>query len=126
MPGGTRSSARRFLMLAALGCLLAFRALTLPATPDGGNWWEDTPWGDPDRGYGPDTDFASAIAMMEIARQGANYSIFKGEAEKCSVKLIKNCCKTQGGGMSGRNYQRGPARLSSIAIASLMAMLPTG
>ncbi len=54
-------------------------------------------------GYKPDGDIGDVITQMEILRQASNYDIFVGESGTCHKNLIKNCCKTQGGGQGGRN-----------------------
>ncbi len=61
------------------------------------------------RGYTPDKDFGTAMAMMETAREGGVYgdadSLFGGQEGKCTIKLfgLANCCKTSGGGAAFSN-----------------------
>lgn len=56
-----------------------------------------------DTGYDPDADFGKAVGNMEAFREAANYSIFKGEADKCTNTLLAKCCKTKSGGEQGNN-----------------------
>lgn len=62
-----------------------------------------------DTSYTPSTDFSSAAAMMEAARQGGIYGVssngvalFSGDADSCTIKLGGilggNCCKKSSGG----------------------------
>lgn len=58
-----------------------------------------------DAGSSPDSDFATAVAMLESMRELGTYmdmntfQIFKGEDNRCSKKLgISNCCKPSNGG----------------------------
>ncbi|MDO9071623.1 MAG: conjugal transfer protein TraN [Rubrivivax sp.] len=56
-----------------------------------------------DRSRPSDPDFGRSVAMMEAAREGGNYidaatfTIFKGEADFCTRRLLVNCCKGNGG-----------------------------
>jgi conjugal transfer mating pair stabilization protein TraN len=60
-----------------------------------------------DTGYTPDTDFAKAVAMLEVQREAGQYldpntlEVFKGHDNRCRKKLfgLVNCCK--GGGTDG-------------------------
>jgi conjugal transfer mating pair stabilization protein TraN len=60
-----------------------------------------------DTGYAPDTDFAKAVAMLEVQREAGQYldpntlEVFKGHDNRCRKKLfgLVNCCK--GGGTDG-------------------------
>ncbi|MBK6616707.1 conjugal transfer protein TraN [Ottowia sp.] len=55
-----------------------------------------------DRSRPSDPDFGRSVAMMEAAREGGNYidkatfTIFKGEADFCTRRLLVNCCKGNG------------------------------
>ncbi len=53
-----------------------------------------------DTGTVPDPDFAKAVASMEVAREAgvyideSNFQVFKGQDNRCSKSVVKNCCKT--------------------------------
>lgn len=59
----------------------------------------------------PDTDFAQAASVLEIAREAGVYlneqtmRVFDGDLGKCRVKLggVMNCCKASSGGGSFNN-----------------------
>lgn len=70
----------------------------------------------------PDVDFGRAAAGMETAREGgvygfngANLELFKGSAERCSIKVlggsvVSSCCGSSGGGGAFSNFNLlGPA-----------------
>jgi len=52
-----------------------------------------------DTGAVPDPDFAKAVTGMEIAREAGVYvdestfQVFKGQDNRCSKSVLKNCCK---------------------------------
>jgi conjugal transfer mating pair stabilization protein TraN len=52
-----------------------------------------------DTGAAPDPDFAKAVTGMEIAREAgvyvdeASFQVFKGQDNRCSKSVLKNCCK---------------------------------
>lgn len=59
--------------------------------------------------YVPDADFAQAMSYMEGAREAGVYldpstlQIFKGEANACRDRLLKNCCGSDGAGAGMTN-----------------------
>ena len=61
--------------------------------------------------YANDPDFARSMSLMEAAREAGvyldtnNLQIFKGEANSCRDRLLKNCCYTDsaGAGMSNQS-----------------------
>lgn len=67
-----------------------------------------------DTGSVPDPDFAKAITGMEVAREAGVYvdqntfQVFKGQDNRCSKSVIKNCCKGASSGTNG---------LTNLAIA---------
>lgn len=58
-----------------------------------------------------DTDFARSMTYMEAAREAGVYMdmeslrVFKGEANRCRNRLLRNCCNTDsaGAGMTNQN-----------------------
>lgn len=60
-----------------------------------------------DTGSVPDPDFAKAVAGMEIAREAGVYvdestfQVFKGQDNRCSKSVLKNCCKGASAPTSG-------------------------
>lgn len=52
-----------------------------------------------DTGAAPDPDFAKAVTGMEVAREAGVYidetsfQVFKGQDNRCSKSVLKNCCK---------------------------------
>ena len=52
-----------------------------------------------DTGSAPDPDFAKAVTAMEVAREAGVYvdestfQLFKGQDNRCSKSVLKNCCK---------------------------------
>ena len=56
-----------------------------------------------------DADFARSLSMLEATRQSGVYldsdrmQVFKGEANHCRDKLLKNCCFTDGAGRGMTN-----------------------
>ena len=61
--------------------------------------------------YTNDSDFARAMSMMEAAREAGvyldpnNMQVFKGEADSCRDRLLKNCCYSDSAG-AGMTNQR--------------------
>jgi conjugal transfer mating pair stabilization protein TraN len=61
--------------------------------------------------YTNDADFARSMSMMEAAREAGVYidpdslQVFKGEANSCRDRLLKNCCYTdsRGAGMTNQS-----------------------
>ncbi len=59
--------------------------------------------------YSNDVDFARTMSMMEAAREAGVYldsdrlEVFKGEANRCRDRLLKNCCYTDGAGAGMTN-----------------------
>ncbi|MGZ5154254.1 MAG: type-F conjugative transfer system mating-pair stabilization protein TraN, partial [Burkholderiales bacterium] len=59
--------------------------------------------------YTNDTDFARSMSMMEAAREAGVYidpdslQVFKGEANSCRDRLLKNCCYTDSAGAGMTN-----------------------
>ena len=59
--------------------------------------------------YTNDTDFARSMSMMEAAREAGvyidpdNLQVFKGEANGCRDRLLKNCCYTDSAGAGMTN-----------------------
>jgi len=59
--------------------------------------------------YTADTNFAQAMSYMEAAREAGIYldpdtlQIFKGEANSCRDRLLKNCCGSDGSGAGMTN-----------------------
>lgn len=59
--------------------------------------------------YVQDADFAQAMSFMEAGREAGVYldpdtlQIFKGEANSCRDRLLKNCCGSDGSGASMTN-----------------------
>ena len=61
--------------------------------------------------YTNDADFARSMSMMEAAREAGvyidvdNLQVFKGEANSCRDRLLKNCCHTdsRGAGMTNQS-----------------------
>lgn len=62
-------------------------------------------------GYTNDADFARSMSMMEAAREAGvyldthNMQVFKGEANRCRDRLLKNCCYSDSAG-AGMTNQR--------------------
>src|SRR5262249_20722310 len=64
-----------------------------------------------DTTYANDPDFAPTISMLEGAREAGvyldtnNVVVFRGEANSCRDRLIKNCCSSDasGAGMSNQS-----------------------
>ena len=61
--------------------------------------------------YSNDADFARSMSFLEAAREAAvyldtdNLQVFKGEANRCSDRLLTNCCRSDpaGRGMSNQS-----------------------
>ena len=59
--------------------------------------------------YTNDADFARSMSMLEATREAGVYldsdrmQVFKGEANRCRDKLLKNCCYTDGAGAGMTN-----------------------
>jgi conjugal transfer mating pair stabilization protein TraN len=59
--------------------------------------------------YTNDADFARSMSMMEAAREAGVYidpdslQVFKGEANSCRDRLLKNCCYTDSAGAGMTN-----------------------
>lgn len=60
-----------------------------------------------DTGSVPDPDFAKAVTAMEAAREAGVYvdestfQLFKGQDNRCSKSVLKNCCKGAGAPTNG-------------------------
>ena len=58
-----------------------------------------------DTGNTPDPDFVKAVTGMETVRQAGAYmddagvTLFKGNDQRCSKSVLKNCCTASGGGV---------------------------
>ena len=60
-----------------------------------------------------DANFAHSMSMLEAAREAGVYldtdrmQVFKGEANSCRDRLLKNCCYTDGVGLqAGERRER--------------------
>ncbi len=59
--------------------------------------------------YTNDADFARSMSMLEASREAGVYldtnlmQVFKGEANRCRDKLLKNCCYSDGAGRGMTN-----------------------
>ena len=59
--------------------------------------------------YTNDADFARSMSMLEAAREAGVYldsdrmQVFKGEANRCRDRLLKNCCYSDGAGAGMTN-----------------------
>ena len=76
-----------------------------------------------DSGHPPDGDFAKSVVTLEAAREAGVYltpdlQIFKGNPERCSIKLsgLKNCCKSKGGAQTNQSILAGAAMDGGKAV----------
>lgn len=59
--------------------------------------------------YSNDADFGRTMSMLEAGREAGVYldsdrlQVFKGEADRCRNRLLKNCCYTDGAGIGMTN-----------------------
>lgn len=62
-------------------------------------------------GFSADTDFARTQTLLEAAREAGVYldpgsvQVFRGEANRCRNRLLKNCCSSNSGGAEMSNQR---------------------
>ena len=76
-----------------------------------------------DSSHPPDADFAKTVVTLEAAREAGTYltpdlQIFKGNPERCEIKLsgLKNCCTAKGGAKTNQSVLAGAALSGGKAV----------